>query len=146
MNRVIALLIVSSMALFAGMKYSDPKPTFDEPRRIIMKLNIADTKKVNHIIGTIYNLLKDYPSDTLKVAVIAYGPGMRVLKKDYDKQTLSRIRSLIEYEVDFIGCRNTMFTMKWTEKEFIDDISYVQAGVAEVIEKQVGGWIDATPY
>jgi len=146
MKRAIALLIVSSMVLFAGMKYSDPKPTFDEPRRIIMKLNIADIKEVNHIIGTIYNLLKDYPSDTLKVTVIAYGPGMRVLKRDYDKHTLSRISSLMEYEVEFIGCRNTMVTMKWTKRDFIDDISYVQAGVAEVIEKQVGGWIDATPY
>jgi intracellular sulfur oxidation DsrE/DsrF family protein len=52
----------------------------------------------------------------------------------------------MEYEVDFIGCRNTMATMKWTEKDFIDNITYVQAGIAQVIERQVGGWIDATPY
>ncbi len=144
--KMFLLFLFGSFSLFAGMKYSDPKPTFDAPRQIIMKLNMSDVKEVNHMLGTIYNLLKDYPSDTLKVEVIAYGPGMRALKKDYDTHTLSRIRSLMEYEVDFIGCRNTMDTMKWTEKDFIDNITYVQAGIAEVIEKQVEGWINATPY
>ena len=146
MKKFITIALIASMSLLAGITYSKPKPSFDEPRRIIMKLNMSDIKEANHLIGTIYNLLKDYPSDTLKVTVIAYGPGMRVLKKDYDKHTLSRIKSLMEYEVDFIGCKNTMDTMKWTKKDFIDNISYVQAGIAEVREKQVGGWTDATPY
>ncbi len=142
----IILLISASLWLMASMQYSDPKPSFDHPRHIFMKLNMSDVHEVNHMLGTIYNLLKNYPSDTLKVEVIAYGPGMRALKKDYDARTLSRIRSLMEYEVDFIGCRNTMETMKWTEKDFIPDITYVQAGIAQVIERQVGGWVDATPY
>ena len=71
---------------------------------------------------------------------------MRVLKKDYDKHTLSRISSLMDYEVEFIGCKNTMETMHWTEDDFIEDISYVQAGIAELIEKQVDGYYETTPY
>ena len=140
------LICLTSLWLTAGMQYADPKPSFDHPRKIFMKLNMSDIHEVNHMLGTIYNLLKDYPSDTLKVEVIAYGPGMRAIKKDYDKKTLSRIRSLMEYEVDFIGCRNTMETMKWTEKDFIDNITYVQAGIAQVIERSMAGWVDATPY
>lgn len=146
MKRILTMLLLACMGMTAGMKYSNPQPSFDNPRQIIMKLNMSDVKEVNHMLGTIYNLLKDYPSDTLKVEVIAYGPGMRAIKKDYDKHTLSRIRSLMQYDVEFIGCKNTMDTMKWTEKDFINDISYVQAGIAQVIERQVEGWIDATPY
>ncbi len=145
--RIILIIMMNVSLLFSGgMKFSDPKPTFDNPRKIIMKLNMSDIKEVNHLVGTIYNILKEYPSDTLKVEVIAYGPGMRVLKKDYDKHTLTRIKSLMAYEVDFIGCKNTMQTMKWTKKDFIDDITYVQAGIAQVIERKAAGWIDATPY
>jgi len=145
--KTIFFALVSMGVLFGGgMKFSDPKPTFDNPRKIIMKLNMSDVKEVNHLVGTIYNILKEYPSDTLKVEVIAYGPGMRVLKKDYDKHTLTRIKSLMAYDVDFIGCKNTMQTMKWTKKDFIDNITYVQAGIAQVIERKAGGWIDATPY
>ena len=142
---LMGVLFFASM-LEAKMEFADPRPSFDQPRKIIMKLNRSDIHYANHSLGTIYNLLKIYPSDTLKVAVIVYGPGMRVIKKDYDKKTLERIQSLMEYEVEFVGCINTMETMKWTKKDFIDDIEYVQAGVAAVIERQAAGWIDATPY
>ena len=78
--------------------------------------------------------------------VVAYGKGLRALKKDYDKTTLERIKSLMEYEVEFIACKNTMETMKWKESDFIDNISYTQAGIVEVIERQVDGYIGITAY
>jgi len=144
--RFFIMFVVLAGFIDAKMVFSNPQPTFDNPRKVFMKLNRSDIHYANHLLGTIYNLLKIYPSDSLKVVVIVYGPGMRVIKKDYDKHTLERINSLMSYDVEFIGCLNTMETMKWTKKDFIDDIEYVQAGVAEVIEKQVAGWIDATPY
>ena len=146
MKSIFIVVLIALSTMVYGGKYSDPQPTFDKPREIFMKLNSSDVEKANHLLGTIYNLLKDYPAETLKVAVITYGPGMRILLKSGDKRTKSRIESLMEYDVEFIGCRNTMATMKWTQKDFLDDISYVQAGLTEVIERQVGGWIDATPY
>ena len=146
MKKIFALLLILPIMAFSKYNFKDPKPTFDNPRQIIMKLNNKDIHYANHLLGTIYNILKEYPDGALKVVVIAYGPGMRVLKKDYDKKTLSRINSLMEYDVEFIGCINTMQTMNWKKKDFIDDIDYVQAGIVEVIERQAQGFIDATPY
>jgi len=143
---MVALLALLSGALTAKMHYADPKPTFENPRKIFMRLNDGDVHAANHLIGTINNILKEYPDDALKIAVVAYGPGMRVLRKDYDAATLKRLRSLLAYDIEIIGCLNTMQTMGWKRKEFIDGIDYVQAGVAEAIERQAGGWIDATPY
>jgi intracellular sulfur oxidation DsrE/DsrF family protein len=145
MKRLLLLLLVPFL-LFAKYDFKDPKPSFDNPRQIIMKLNSKDIHYANHMLGTIYNILKEYPDGALKVVVIAYGPGMRVIKKDFDKKTLSRIQSLMEYDVEFIGCINTMQTMGWKKKDFIDDIKFVQAGIVEVIERQAHGFIDATPY
>jgi len=98
------------------------------------------------LTNTSFSSLDKLNFHVLKVVVIAYGPGMRVIKKDYDKKTLSRIRSLMEYDVEFIGCINTMQTMGWKKRDFIDDITFVQAGIVEVIERQAHGFIDATPY
>ena len=140
---IIMLLVVVS---YAQMTFSDPQPTFENPRKWVIKLRIADEETVNHMLGSIYNVLKEYPAESIKIAVVAYGKGMRVLRKDYDKHTLSRISSLMDYDVEFVGCRNTMATMKWTEDEFIEDINYVQAGIAELIEKQVDGYYETTPY
>jgi len=142
----LLLIMLLSVFSFAEMTYSDPQPTFDNPRKWVIQLRTSNIEKVNHMLGSIYNVLKMYPDGAIKIAVVTYSQGVRVLKKNYDKNTLSRISSLIEYEVDFISCKNTMETMKWTEDEFIEDILYVQAGIADVIEKQAGGWIGVTPY
>ena len=138
--------MISIIISYAEMTYSDPQPTFDEPRKWVIKLRIADEKTVNQMLSSVYNVLKEYPAESIKIAVVAYGQGMRVLRKDYDKHTLSRISSLMDYEVEFIGCKNTMETMHWNEDEFIEDIEYVQAGIAELIEKQVDGYYETTPY
>ncbi len=143
---VLPVLFWGGATLSAKMHYADPQPTFEHPRTIIMRLFRSDVQAANHLIGTINNLLKAYPEDALKVAVIAYGPGMRVLRKDYDPATLKRVRSLLAYDIEIIGCLNTIQTMRWNPKAFLDGVTWVQAGVAEAIERKAGGWIDATPY
>ena len=142
------VLLISLLAIFsfAQTKFSDPQPTFDNPRKVVYSLYVGDLETVNHTIGSMYNILKEYPSESLKIVVVAYGKGSRVLKKDYDANTLNRVKSLMEYDVEFVACKNTMETMKWTEKDFIDGISYTQAGIVEVIEKQQEGYIGITAY
>ena len=141
-------ILVLFMAVFsyAQAKFSDPQPSFDNPRKVVYSLYVGDLETVEHTIGSMYNILKEYPAESLKIVVVAYGKGMRVLKKDYDKKTLDRIKSLMEYDVEFIACKNTMETMKWKESDFIDDISFTQAGIVEVIERQVDGYIGITAY
>lgn len=142
----ILLVILMAVFSYGQSKFSDPQPTFDNPRKLVINMHDSDLDTVNHTIGSIYNILKEYPSETLKVAVVLYGKGMRVVKKDYDSATLNRIKSLMEYDVEFIGCKNTMETMKWTQDDFIDGIDYVQAGIVEIIERQTAGYIGVTPY
>ena len=144
----IALLLVFTFltSLLATQAFNEPKPTFDNPRRWMVRIYDPEIHKVSHTIAGIYNVLKEYPAETLNIVVVVYGPGMRVLKKDYDPLMLTRIKSLMEYDVEFIACKNTMQTMGWTKKDLIDNLSYAQAGIAESIERKVGGWIDVTPY
>lgn len=146
MIKKIILLALLSIVTFAESTFSDPQPSFDNPRKVVIQLYDSELKKVNHNLSTIYNILKEYPSETLKVVVVAYGNGIRALKNDYDKKTLTRIESLMEYDVEFIVCRNTMETMKWTESDFIEDASYVQAGIVELIERQIDGYIGIIAY
>ncbi len=131
---------------FAQSSFSNPEPTFEVQRKVVVQLYYADIKRVNQTLGMIYNILKEYPAETLKVVVVTYGPGMRAIKKDYDKQTLLRIQSLMEYDVEFIGCRNTMESMHWKDSDFIEDVSFVQAGIVELIERQVDGYISVNPF
>ncbi len=142
----LLLLMFTSILLFGKMHFAEPMPSFDEPRKWVIKLHSADLEVVNHTLGAIYNVLKIYPDEGIKIAVVSYAHGIRALRKDYDKHTLSRISSLMDYEVEFIVCRNTMETMKWKDEDFIEGVSYVQAGVADLIEKSADGWNEVTPY
>lgn len=145
MKKILALLLITVFT-YAESTFSDPQPSFDEPRKVAIQLYDSELKKVNHNLSTIYNILKEYPEESLKVVVIAYGNGIRALKKDYDKNTLTRINSLMEYDVEFIVCKNTMETMKWTKDDFIDDVSYVQAGIVELVERQIAGYVGMIAY
>lgn len=146
MIKKLVLVILFSVFVYGESTFSDPQPTFDNPRKLVIQLYDSEVKKVNHNLSSIYNILKEYPAESLKVVVIAYGNGMRALRKDYDKKTLTRMQSLMEYDVEFVGCKNTMETMKWNEDEFIDDIDYVQAGIVELIERQVSGYVGIIAY
>lgn len=141
---MIFLIVVTS--LFAEMEFAEPMPTFENQRKWLIKLSTDDIDIVNHTIDSVNNVMKVYPDQSLVITIIAYSKGMKVFKKDYDKRTLSRVRSLVAADVELIGCRNTMETMNWKEYDFIEDITYVQAGVAQVIEKVTSGWIDVTAY
>ena len=142
----IVLLCLFVVFAFSKSTFSDPQPSFIEPRKVVFQIFDSDEKRVNHNLSSMYNILKEYPAESLKISVVVYGNGMRALKKDYNKDILKRIESLMEYEVEFIGCKNTMETMNWTKKEFIDNITYVQAGIVELIEKKVDGYVGVIAY
>jgi len=142
----ILLLTFLTIFTYAQSTFSDPQPSFDQPRKVAFQINDSDLNKVNHNLSTIYNILKEYPQESLNIVVITYGNGIRALKKDYDKATLKRINSLMEYDVEFVVCKNTMETMHWTKDDFIDDVSYVQAGIVELIERQAAGYIGVLAY
>ncbi len=146
MIKKFILVVFMAVFSYAQAKFSEPQPSFDNPRKVVYSLYVGDLETVNHTIGSMYNILKEYPAESLKIVVVAYGKGLRVLKKDYDKKTLERVKSLMEYDVEFIACKNTMETMKWKESDFIDGISFTQAGIVEVIEKQQDGYIGITAY
>ena len=144
-KKIFLVLCIFGFA-FSETKFSEPKPSFENPRKVVYSLHTGDIDTVNHTIGSMYNILKEYPTESLKIVVVAYGKGLRSLKKDANKQTLARISSLMEYDVEFIACKNTMETMNWKESDFIDGVSFTQAGIVEVIERQVAGYVGITAY
>ena len=146
-KRLSLIFMLLTLLLSAKMEFSSPKPDFDHPRKWVIPVKTDDIHIVNHIIGGINNVLNEYPPETLQVAMVFYSSGMRVIKKDYDKATLKRLESLMDgYEVEMVGCLNTMKTMGWKKSEYIDGIEYKQAGIAEILERSVAGWTIFAPY
>jgi intracellular sulfur oxidation DsrE/DsrF family protein len=55
------------------------------------------------------------------------------------------VEALMTYEVEFIACGNTMKTLKIDKSELIDDVEIVTAGIVELIERQLRGYIYIRP-
>jgi intracellular sulfur oxidation DsrE/DsrF family protein len=49
------------------------------------------------------------------------------------------------YDVTFIACGNTMKTLKIKEEDLLADVEIVTAGIVELIERQLRGYIYIRP-
>ena len=146
MKKIVLILLLSVFA-FSGVNFAKNKPSFEAPRKWLIRVNSGETEKLNHIINTINNVLKGYPQESLDIEVVFYAKGVKSMRRDYDKNVLARIKSLMLYDnIRFVVCQNTMKTMGWKKNEFLDGIDYEQIGIAEVIERIADGWIDVSPY
>lgn len=143
--RILILIYVFVVVLNAQMVYSDPSPSFENPRKMIVQISSDKEEDIHHILGSINNIIKEYPTGTIEVAVICYYNGIRVLQKNETEEIKVRIKSLQSYDVEFIACENTMFSKKLARESFIDNIGFVKAGLAEVLERVVSGWVNIRP-
>lgn len=123
---------------------ADPKPSMDAPRQIVLSLTSKDPAVVNGVLSNAINIQKYYEMDNVELAIVAYGPGIRAVLKG-DSPAPERIQSLIDYGIDIIACRNTLETIHRPVEDLIDGVDHVQAGIPEIVERQLRGWVYVKP-
>lgn len=143
--KIVSFCFLFFGILFGDMKFSDPQPSFEHPRKIVVQISSDKEEDIHHILGSLNNIIKEYPTGTIEVAVVAYYNGIRVLRKNEKQAIKERISSLKVYDVEFIACENTMTSKNITKDDLIDDIHFAKAGLAEVMERVIAGWINIRP-
>lgn len=134
-----AILLAAPPLAAAETVLAEPKPGWDNPRKIVLQLTEDDPKRVNTILHNAVNLQKFYGQDMVKVAIVAYGPGIRALLAE-SSPVADRISSLRQYEVEFLACGNTLETMGKGQKDLLPGVAIVTTGIAEIVERQLQGW------
>lgn len=138
---VICLLAGWSGSALATM--AEPEPDFDNPRKIVVSLSEKDEKRVNAVLNNVVNIQKAYGVDHVKLAVVAYGPGIWAILKD--SPVRARIESMLVYEIEFIACGNTLDAIHKTDADMIDGVTRVRFGLQEIVERRLSGWVDIKP-
>ncbi len=141
---LIALVCVFSFTL-AETEFAEPKPAIDNPRQLVFGIPSGDLKEINRILSTVNNVMKFYRPENTEVVIVAYGQGLNALLKKGDPEVRKRIEALMTYDVEFIACGNTMRTLHIEKKDLLDDIGFATAGIVEIIERQLQGYIYAQP-
>ncbi len=119
--------------------FADPKPSMDQPRKILLQLTSRDPRTINNLLFNVVNIQNFYGMDNVKIAVVAYGDGMQAYYKK-TSPVRDRIVSLKLYDVEFVACGNTMSATGHKNTELIEGVQVVTAGIPEIVERTLRGW------
>lgn len=129
---------------YAETQFADPKPAMDNPRQIVFCITSADTEEINHVLSSANNVLKFYGPENVQMEIVAYYHGIRTLLKS-EKEMAVRVNALMQYDVKFVACGNTMQTKKIEPSQLIEGSEIVTAGIVEMVERIKSGWVYIRP-
>jgi len=144
MIKFTLILLSFCIISFSDTEYADPKPSFDNPRQIVFSVTEDSPHALDHILSVANNVLKFYGPDNVQIKIVAYSRGLKLLYKR-NHTTAIRVDALMQYDVVFIACGNTMKTYKLKEKDLIEGSVVVTAGVVELLESVKSGWTYIKP-
>jgi len=136
-------------ALPAVTAMAQPKPLPDKPfaeHRVVLQLSDSDAKKESLVISVANNLIKAYGPDAIAVEVVAFGPGIDVLRTGNANR--ARVESLISQGVTFDVCVNTLDTIEretGKRPDIIPGAIPVQVGVGHILSLVENGFTLVRP-
>jgi intracellular sulfur oxidation DsrE/DsrF family protein len=127
-----AALIVTAVPSLALAQSTPTK------NRALFQVTENDPARWNLILGNMQNLRDGVGGEPIEIELVAYGPGINMLKAD--SSVKQRIAEALKNGVKVNACQNTMSGMKLVPADMLPEIGYVPAGVVEVMRKQQQGW------
>ena len=141
MNRLLAVAMLAAAATLAPMTSAAQGAA--APNRIVIQVSDADAGKWNLALNNARNLQTDLGAANVAIEIVAYGPGIGMLKAD--SVVGNRIGEALGNGVKVAACENTMRGQKLQKADMLDGIGYVGAGVVEIMQKQQQGWAYLRP-
>ena len=144
MKKFTLILLSLCIFLMSDTELAKPKPSIDKPRLIVFSVNQNSEYAFDHILSVANNVLKFYGPEKVQMKIVAYSKGLPLLYKK-NKKIAKRISALMQLDVEFIACKNTMRTYKIKKSDLVDETIIVTAGVVELIESVKAGWTYIKP-
>jgi intracellular sulfur oxidation DsrE/DsrF family protein len=111
--------------------------------KAVFQVSDADPQKWNLALNNARNVQDDLGAEATELEIVAYGPGIGMLKSD--SPVAKRIADALKAGVKVVACENTMKNQKLTYADMLPDIGYVSAGVVELMKKQQQGYAYIRP-
>jgi len=115
----------------------------DGKTRVVIQVSDNDPAKWNLALNNAQNLQQALGKDKVQVEIVAYGPGLNMLKAN--SKVAGRVNGALDQSVDIVACGNTMKKMKVAKSDLIGGTRVVEGGVIEISERQQQGWTYIRP-
>ena len=134
-NLAAASLAAASLALLPTATWAQQPAA---KNRVVVQVSDNDPGKWNLALNNARNLQADLGAGNVEIEIVAYGPGIGMLKQD--SAVGNRIGEALASGVRVEACENTMRGQKLAKTDMLNGIGYVPAGVVEIMQKQQQGW------
>jgi uncharacterized protein len=104
---------------------------------VVFQVSDNDPAKWNLALNNAKNVQNSFGADKVAVEIVAYGPGIGMLKAD--SPTAARVTEATQAGVKVVACQNTMRAQKLTEADMNTSVGYVPSGVVELMTQQKQG-------
>lgn len=142
-RRWIAILLLATVPALAAMGTATAADTV---KKVVLQISDAGDDKQTLVLNVANNLQTHYGIDNVKIEVVAFGPGMRLLFKD--NANGNRIAALTQSGVRFSACENTVKLMTKQlgyAPALNKDAVSVPAGIVRISELSEQGYLLVRP-
>src|SRR3970282_1050299 len=116
-----ALLLATAVALSPFAAHAQKA----ERQKVVFQVSDNDPAKWNLALNNAQNVQSDLGKDKVDGEIVAYGPGLNMLKAD--SKVAARLAQALDQSVGLMACENTMRNTKTTKADMYSGISYVDA-------------------
>lgn len=141
MKKLLSTILITLLATFSFINADEKKV-----HKMVIQVSSADPISQKMALNNAINLQEHYGVENIKIEIVAYGPGLKLLTKNSKHGT--RIESLIMNDIKFSACSNTIKMMKKRfnkEITLLEDVEIVPAGAARIMELQEQGYAYLRP-
>lgn len=140
-HRTFAIGLALAFAALGGTGCATAQaPAKDQ---MVLQMSDADPAKWNLALNNVKNVQNELGKDKVAIEIVAFGPGIGMLKAD--ALTANRVNEAVQSGIQVVACENTMKTLNLTAADMNPAVTYVPAGVVEIMRRQQQGWAYIRP-
>jgi intracellular sulfur oxidation DsrE/DsrF family protein len=137
---VSAALLALALAPLGGV---NAQAGGDKAHKVVFQVSDAEPAKWNLALNNARNVQQDLGQDKVVIEIVAYGPGIGMLKMD--SVVGPRIAEALGSGVSVVACENTMKNQKLARDDMLPKIGFVEAGVVQLMKRQQEGYAYIRP-
>jgi intracellular sulfur oxidation DsrE/DsrF family protein len=140
---LLALILTSPILSLPAYAADTQSEHSSVRQKVVIQVSDNDPKKWNLALNNAENVQEDIGKNKVDIEIVAYGPGLPILK--LDSPVGSRVADAIASGIKVVACENTMRKTQLTKSDMLPNLHYVKSGVPEIMYRQQEGYAYIRP-
>lgn len=134
-SSLAAAVLAAGLAFAPAASHAQAAP---ERQKVVLQVSDNDPAKWNLALNNAENIQEALGKDKVTVEIVAYGPGLNMLKAD--SKVANRLSGAMDRNVALLACATTMRKTKVTEDDLAGGVKVIPGGVIHIMQRQREGW------